>query len=339
MNILIIKFSALGDVLRTTTLLSGLRRKYPGAHITWITEPVSIDLFKGNSLVDRVIAYTENNKGLLKNERFDLLISLDKEDNPTYLAEDIIADKKIGFGRGADAKLKYFNKESGYAYRLGISDELKFKVNKKTYPEIIYEMCSLGYCRDKYVFELSDIEKSTARNSLAGFGISERDKIVGINIGAGGRFANKMLPFEKERELISELLKDKGMKVILLGGTKEKLSGERLKALFKERVYDLTGKTSIREFAGIIKHCGLVIAGDTFGMHMAIALGIYVVVVFGPTSSSEIELYGNGNKIVSDIECSPCYKNKCLKKRNCMSLISLSQISALVKKRLQCKYE
>jgi heptosyltransferase-2 len=66
-------------------------------------------------------------------------------------------------------------------------------------------------------------------------------------------------------------------------------------------------------------------------MHIAIALNKYVVAIFGPTCSQEIELYDNGAKIVSDIECSPCYKRHCYKKDNCMSRIRIEEILDKVK--------
>ena len=68
------------------------------------------------------------------------------------------------------------------------------------------------------------------------------------------------------------------------------------------------------------------VSGDTIAMHIAIALRKLVVAIFGPTCAQEIELYGRGRKIVSKLECSPCYKRECNKEINCMSTISLDEV-------------
>jgi heptosyltransferase-2 len=70
----------------------------------------------------------------------------------------------------------------------------------------------------------------------------------------------------------------------------------------------------------------LVISGDTLTLHIAVALKRNLVALFGPTCAQEIELYGRGEKIVSPIECAPCYKKICNKRPNCMDLIDLDKI-------------
>ncbi len=324
MKILIIKFSAIGDVLRTTTLLHGLKRKWPGSEILWVTSPEAIDLLKENSFISEVVAFDKKTAQDLKKHNFDLLICMDKEEDSTALAMRLKAKKKIGFGRDDKDKLTIFNKESRYAYELGISDELKFKINKKTYPEIIYEMCGLDYKKDRYVLNLTGKELAWAESRLKELGIKKGDFIFGLNTGAGTRFTNKIWSFEKHKALIGGLLEEQGIKILLLGGKREECLNNRLKDTFKSRIYSAGCDNTLREFASIVKYCDVVISGDTLAMHIGIALDRYVIAVFGPTCSQEIELYGNGEKIVSDMDCSPCYKKKCTKKHDCMSVIDLN---------------
>jgi heptosyltransferase-2 len=335
MKILIIKLSAIGDVLRTTTLLHGLKRKFPDAAISWLTYCSAADLLRGNHLIDRLFGFNAKNSKSLKKGRFDLLICLDKEREATSLARDIAASRKAGFGIDKNGKLAIFNKESEYAYRLGISDELKFRSNRKSYPEIIYEMCGLEYMQDRYILNLSKPEIMQARHKLARSGINKEDFVIGLNTGAGARFANKMWPFEKHKALIKEMLKIKDIRILLLGGRMEKGLNQALKAVFKDKIYDSGNANSLREFASIIKHCNVIITGDTLAMHIAIALNKYVVAIFGPTCSQEIELYDNGIKIVSDLMCSPCYKRRCNKKDNCMSRIKIKDVI----EKLECNHD
>ena len=326
MKILIIKISAMGDVLRTTALLHGIKRAWPDPEVWWLTSGEAVELLKENNYINNLLEFNKKNSEFLKTTTFDMLISLDKERDVILLADKISADRKIGFGCDASEELSYFNKESEYAYRLGISDELKFRINKKSYPEIIYGMCGLGYEKDRYILNLRDAELEGARHKLECMGIKHTDFTLGLNTGAGPRFANKIWSFEKHKALIEEILKNRDIKIILLGGKREEALNQKLKNAFKERVYDSGSDSSLRGLASIISHCSIIISGDTLAMHIAIALNKYTVSIFGPTCSQEIELYGNGRKIVSDIECSPCYKMVCAKKDNCMSKIKILEV-------------
>ncbi|MBU1146860.1 MAG: glycosyltransferase family 9 protein [Candidatus Omnitrophica bacterium] len=323
MKILVIKFSAAGDVLRTTALLHGIKRKWPESEVWWITSQDAVDLLKENDYIDILLTYGRDD---IDKTDFDLLICLDKEKESIELAVRLKAERKIGFGCDKSGNLSIFNKESEYAYQLGISDELKFKLNKKTYQEIIYQMCGLEYRNDKYVLNLKDAELTKARDKLDSLGIKQGDFVVGLNSGAGTRFANKIWGFQGHKSLIEEILKRKDVKVLLLGGRKERELNQKLKKAFGDSVYDSGVNNELREFASIIGHCNAVISGDTLAMHLAIALDKYVIAIFGPTCSQEIELYCRGVKIVSDIECAPCYKKRCNKKDNCMSRIGLEDV-------------
>ncbi|NWG13893.1 MAG: glycosyltransferase family 9 protein, partial [Acidobacteria bacterium] len=85
-RVLIIKLAAMGDVLRTTPLLRGLRRLDPGCHITWLTEPDSVPMLQGILEIDRLLPYSLDHVLQLSNESFDRLFCFDKEPKATGLA-------------------------------------------------------------------------------------------------------------------------------------------------------------------------------------------------------------------------------------------------------------
>jgi len=97
---------------------------------------------------------------------------------------------------------------------------------------------------------------------------------------------------------------------------------------------DATRCNNLSELAYITNLCDVVVTGDTAPMHMAIAMKKPVVVLFGPTSDREIELYGRGRKIVPKLDCTGCYNTKCDKKPNCMDLISVDEVYNGVKELL-----
>ncbi|MDP8230916.1 MAG: hypothetical protein P9L93_07435 [Candidatus Gorgyraea atricola] len=119
MKILIVKFSAAGDVLRTTALLHGIKRKWPESEVWWITSQDAVDLLKHNDFINTLLVYGSKDAVCLDGSTFDLLICLDKERESTALASRLKAGKKIGFGGNSSGDLRIFNKESEYAYLLG----------------------------------------------------------------------------------------------------------------------------------------------------------------------------------------------------------------------------
>jgi len=84
----------------------------------------------------------------------------------------------------------------------------------------------------------------------------------------------------------------------------------------------------------MIAACGVVVAGDTLAMHLSLALRQRTVVLFGPTSSAEIEMYGLGEKIVPHMDCLSCYKPTCDFVPNCMDLITTDMVEAAVERQL-----
>jgi heptosyltransferase-2 len=84
----------------------------------------------------------------------------------------------------------------------------------------------------------------------------------------------------------------------------------------------------------LLAHSDVVVTGDTLAMHLSLALEKRTVVLFGPTSAAEIELYGLGDKVVPKMECLSCYKNSCDFVPNCMDLISTEMVEEAVLRQL-----
>jgi heptosyltransferase-2 len=108
-----------------------------------------------------------------------------------------------------------------------------------------------------------------------------------------------------------------GMDVWLLGGEDEIERNNEIKKSAKTPVVH-TGSHDILTFAGMVELCDLVISGDTTAMHIAIAMKTPIVAYFASTCAAEIELYGRGKKIISNISCAPCYLKDCPIQERCM---------------------
>ncbi len=318
---MIIKCRAQGDVLRTTPLLPALKKKYEPCHITWVTDAESIPLLLHNPLINRLRPFDLENSLALLQERFDILVSLDKEEGPTALATQIRANSRFGFGRNELGNLIIFNEASTYAYRLGVDDKLKFVQNQKTYQEIIHDMAELPFERSEYIFCLPEEAKAKAERFFKRHKIKRTKPLIGLNTGAGTKFETKQWPAEHFLRLISLLRRRLNAQVFLLGGQREKNLNLWLERKSRFKVFNTGHDNSLLEFAGFISMLDVVVSSDTLAMHLAIALKKKVVALFGPTSSSEVDLYGRGAKVFVAVDCAPCYKQTCPDLR-CMSAIT-----------------
>lgn len=325
-RILIVKLSAIGDVLRTTPILSGLKRAYPESHITWVADKEALPLLQRNPRIDRLLTFEFSSLLPLEMETFDLVIGLEKETRGAALVSKVKAREKRGFGLGPEGNVSPLNRASDYAFLLGLSDDLKFKQNRKTYPELIFEMAELEYRKDDYLFFLSAEDLAFAEKFARGAKRKNGEPIIGLNTGAGRVFANKAWTVEGYLKLIAMLRKETKACLLLLGGPDEKERNRRIREEAKGAVIDTGCDNTLPQFAALINLCGLLVTGDTTALHLAIGLKKKVVALFGPTCAQEIDLYGRGEKILSPLSCSPCYRRHCLVSPNCMEAISPEEV-------------
>ncbi len=310
-RILLIKLAALGDVLRTTPLLAGLRRRYGPCTITWVTRPGALDMLSGTAGIDRLFPLDLDALLTFEPEHFDVVICLDKEGAATGLASRLRAKRRYGFLADRRGGLVVASPEGEYALRLGLDDDLKFRVNRKTYQEVVFEMCGLEFEGEPYDFDPGDDARRYARERLGGAAVPPGTRLVGLNLGAGEQFARKGWVDERFLELARLLAASDGTAVVLLGGERDRRRVETLRRAADFPLLDPGATRSVRRFAALIGRCDTLVTGDTLGMHLALALKRKVAVIFGSTASAEIELYGLGEKIVPAVECHPCYRKEC----------------------------
>jgi heptosyltransferase-2 len=331
-RILVLKHAAMGDVLRTTPILHGLKRKYHHSHITWVTDPAAADLLRYNSLIDTLLIYDASTLARLAVEEFDVIISLDKEPRVAALAMTTKAHEKLGMGLSPFGTVYPLNEEAEYYFSLGLSDEMKFFQNRRAYQELIFEALKLEYHKDEYILEIPESYLEFGRRKLESLGVTRKDMVIGLNTGAGGIFANKDWTVEGYVGLIERLAPERHVRVLLLGGKAEKEKTQDILSRSKGKAVDTGSENSLLEFCGIVNGCDVVVTGDTLGMHIAIALKKQVLAIFGSTCSQEIELYGRGEKITPKVDCAPCYKRHCEKEVNCMNTTTVDEVYDAVKR-------
>lgn len=337
-RICIIKIGALGDVIRTLCILPELLRTHPGAHVTWVSAPSGCRMIAGHPMIHRLLPLDAMNALVLAQESFDLVICLDKEPQPCALGNSLFARKKIGMGLSDHGTPIPLNPEAVPYFNLGLSDELKFRQNQKSYPRLVHEALGLSYHGQRYELTLEQDRVERVRTGLRRRGWDHKRLTVGVNVGAGTVFANKMWPAMQIVETVRLLLvKQPHAQVLLLGGPSERpiidaITHELPQHVMRSNVIDAGTDHAERDFLAIVDACDVLFTGDTMAMHLAIARSKHVVAVFGPTCEQEIDLFGKGEKIVTTVGCAPCYKRSCDQADACVSQTSPEQaVAALIR--------
>jgi heptosyltransferase-2 len=334
-NIVIIKLDAMGDVLRTTSLLPVISEAWPQMRVSWITRPESVPLLENNPYITEVVPYGTDAMVHLSSQTFDRVISLDAGKISAGMAAMARAREKIGYILHEDGYVIGTNAAAEEWLRMGIFDDLK-KANKRSYQEIMCSILGLPAERLKYVLKLTEAEKEKGRAHLQQIGIDPNIPIIGIHTGGGVRWPLKQWSEESFAAFIPELVDELGQEaqILLFGGPIERELNRRIMGRVNVSVFDAGCDNEVRHFTALINGCSVVLSGDSLAMHIALAMGRRAVVLFGPTSSAEIELFGLGEKVVPDLDCLVCYKRVCDVNRNCMDSISVDMVKQAILRQL-----
>jgi heptosyltransferase-2 len=333
-RILLIKLDSPGDVLRTPCLLPSLKQAYSSSQTTWMTLEPSRALLENNPHIDRIVDRWEEMSAILQTEHFDMAINPDANPQAARLLEMVSADEKLGMGWAEAGHVRACNEEAEMWLRMGVFDDVK-RANEETYQAIIHQLCRLEMVDPKPSLHLTEDELHFAKKHFQGLNIDRQRPIIGMNTGAGKRWAKKSWKVEEQIELV-HLAKDKHpeWQILLLGGPEEV---ERNKILEKgcANLVMNTGIHPVRKFAALVGQTHALITSDTLALHIGLALGCQVVALFGPTSHTEIDLCGEGEKLFAELEDLGCYLNDCDKSPDCMDLITPEMVLAAVERRLE----
>ncbi|MCW8811579.1 MAG: glycosyltransferase family 9 protein [Ignavibacteriaceae bacterium] len=331
-KILIINLDAMGDVLMTTAQLPAIKRKYPESTIYWLTLKNAAPLLFNNSLIDHIYIFDASSILILQQIKFDYIMNVDKSQVSCSLLNTLEGKNKLGFGLNENGKIIPVNEGAYYNYNLGMDDNLKFKVNKRTGQDYLAETFELEYKRDEYILELTDeakkfIEKYRKRKKLV-----TRDKIVGFNTGCSELYPNKKMRIDQHVYLIKKLLKKK-YKIVLLGGPEDTERNQNIYSHFKGKIINTPTNEGLRKGICYESIPDVIITGDSLGMHIAIGLKKFVIAWFGVSCWTEIDLYDRGVKLFhEELFCSPCWKKSCPYNLECIKMIDLDRIISAVDK-------
>ena len=330
-QIIIVKLDAVGDVLRTTSILPSLKQKYPDSDITWITKERSFPVLRDNELIDEIYFAEEEPENIYAHD-FDIAINLDSGRESCEIMNNIRAKECYGYYL-ANGKPYPFNKQALEWYLMGVDDNRK-KANMKTYHRIIHEICMLEYTGSKPSMNISREKKLSAELISEKFGLGNYDKFILINLGGGNRWQYKKWTKEGYAGLVNMLSETKKNYAIgVIAGDEDKdFYKDVLHMIGKnDNIITFGYKNSMDDFMGIVYLADKIFTSDSLALHIATALNKYVVVITGPTSHTELDVFGRGKILFSDkVDCLTCYLNRCDKTVNCMNTIEAGEVLKLL---------
>ena len=336
-RILLIKLDALGDVVRSSALAQGFKKKYPDSELNWITDKDAKFFVESNPFVDRVLEYSDENVRILQCQKFDIIINLDKDPKTTSMMMLFNSKDKRGYGLSSEGYVIPLNEGSKYHYNMCLDNWGMKTEYKKSYQEIIFEITELDYNNEKPIIHLdSSVYKNFEKSFLRKNNINNNNVIL-LNTGCGPVYPHKKWTFNGYKKLIEYLLMNDNNKILLVGSVTELSRNKKLWKEFKsENVIDTTSQYTIEELCYLINLSDVVVTGDTVALHIAISLGKKIVSFFGPTPHQEVNLFGLGVKLVRDeLDCLNCYDQfPCPYDGKCMSLISSDVVYDKIKELL-----
>jgi heptosyltransferase-1 len=339
-RILIIRPSAMGDIVMATSMIGILREAFPEAFIAWLVDSSYQDLLSKNPQLDKIIKWPKARwKCLIKKGKYlDFLKELKaflKELRTLNFdlaidAQGLLRSRAFAWFSGAEVRLGLDSKEPGRFLMTRIISQKRD--DKRMGSEYMELMDALGLSFDKLrvTMEIFPGEEDdvSAKKILM-------DSSVASPYAVFCPFTTrpqKHWLIERWCKLSEELEKLLNLKTVVLGGSGDKHEGARLSQVSMGRIIDLTGKTTLLQSAAIIRNSSLVIGVDTGLTHMGIAYNRPTVAIFGSTCPYLHTSQKNAAVIYNRFPCSPCRRQPvCGDSFACMVSITTEQVINIVK--------
>ena len=303
-RILIIKLGAIGDVIRTTPLLRKLKELDPHAEIWWLT--LTPDILPNS--IDVILPFTPQTLATLSATSFDVVYNLDKDREACAVCSMLAAGVKKGYVL-RNGKCAPIEAAAEHKYLTGVFDDFS-RTNTKSYQQEIFELSGFSFTGEEYI--MPEVEQYRWK--------LPKKRIVGLNTGCGGRWTSRLWP-DRYWISLAKKLKKAGYAPLLLGGEQEHTKNLRL-ARDSGALYP--GHFPLKQFMGEVNQCELVVTAVTMAMHLAIGLKKKILLFNNIFNRHEFELYGRGEILEPDFECTCFYSPTCA--NNCMQYLSVDRV-------------
>jgi heptosyltransferase I len=364
-KILLIKLSALGDVVHTLPVLNKLRQRYPNARIDWLVTPGIAELLRHNPAINNVIEFlraewsepwrpapyvsTARLIAQLRSAEYDLVIDLQGQLRSAVFAFASGAPVRIGFDKprsDAFTSLPRIIPEEArkHAWKGGREGSWLAYTDTIPLPTLdihpverylgIAPMLGLDDGPADFTFPIPE-EASVRIDGLLDYYEIAKARIAVV--APGTVWETKQWRADTFAEVTRRLLQQK-LAVVLIGSEGERGLCEEIVKLARDTI-SLAGETSLSELAALISRATICVTNDSGPMHLAVALGRPVVSVFGPTDPVWAGPYRCPDSVVrAEVPCSPCYLRelrRCNFGHRCMQEVTASTVIARIESTLE----
>lgn len=340
-RVLLVRRSALGDVIVGLPAAVALRRAWPHAHIAWLVEDRFADVVRGHPCLDEVVVirrYSARRVGdwvreakrvgrELRERNFDLAIDLQGRAKSALMCYLSGAPRRVGF----------VNEFRGLPGMHMINEVVPLEANTPAVERTLVMLRYLGVDPEpvEFGYPLQGQAQSWAKGFLEACGLG-RTPLVAMVLGASR--ANKCWPPEHFAVLINQLRAEGLAEPLLIGGHAEAERAELVQELCEERCVSAVGRTDLPQLAALLARARAIVAGDTGAIHMGVALGRPVVGLYGPTSPVLTGPWGPDAVVLwNNPPCGPCVRRPTCRDYHCMREIAPERVKAAIRELLRRK--
>ncbi len=307
-RILVVLMGSLGDLTRGLCLAHQIKSYLPNSHLSWVVDAKWRRLVEGQRYIDRVIIF-QREKGLqaigplyreLREQSFDIVLDLQRILKSALIAKFSGGKRRITFSR-VDSK------EGNWIFGTEQIEPWCGKGSKlEAYLSFVKKLG--GEVRRPLEFALPEAAESDAVRSLV-----EKHAKNYFVASVGSSWPTKDWPLEGYQKVIAALLANSGRRIVLVGvGDSTTIGARLIPENLADRVDNLIGKTTLPELVLIMKNALAGFGPDSGPAHIASAVKLPFVTLFGPTSPRLVAPYGNEQlSLAPALGCSPCYRRRC----------------------------
>jgi heptosyltransferase-2 len=335
MKILIRATNWIGDAIMALPAIRAIRNR-PDAHVSILARPHIVDLYRDQNLADQLIPYDHRNQhaGLsarehlaseLRAQKFDTAILLQNAFDAAWLAWRAHIPERIGYARDARSLL--------LSHAIAVPQPGDIPAHEKFYYlELLRRAGWIEQLPDEPFIQLHVPEENRLRAQTFLTAAGARPNSLRIAIGAGAAYGSaKCWPPARFAALAAQLQSQWHADVLLFGAAGEAQVSAAITSEMPRPPIDLTGKTAVADLPALLAHCHLFIGNDSGAMHVAAAVGLPTVCIFGPTDPFGTAPVTSRATIVREQPyCSPCFLRRCPIDHRCMTRISVNQVLASV---------
>jgi len=340
-RILVVRTDRIGDVLLSTPVIESLRKSYPNAYIAAMVSPYAKDIVEGNPYLDDVIIYDKEGRHKswkrtlefgfrLRERKFDLALVLHPTNRAHLVSFLAGIPRRVGYGRKSGFlltdKIKH-DKQRGEKHESEYALDLVRHLGLDPHGKAPF--MPLKAESEKWTEELFKLE-----------GVKRSDKLLAIHPAAS--CPSKIWPNERFAAAADRLAEKYGFKVLILCGPKDTALAEDMRKRMTCQAVNLAGKNSVSQLASVLKRCSLFISNDSGPVHIAAALGVPVISIFGRNQKGlSPRRWGPvadklSRALHKDIGCVECLAHNCVKGFACLKAITVDDVVNAAEELLKC---